>query len=95
MVIVGISGLLEFWQEKTAADAVGNLVALVQVKATVLRDGHAVEIPIEQVVPGEVSAPRPESKLLRHNDAIKATGTACRARIDQVDGPHTGLSRDV
>ncbi|MCY7389967.1 MAG: magnesium-translocating P-type ATPase, partial [Leptolyngbyaceae cyanobacterium CAN_BIN12] len=39
--IVLISGLLGFWQERGATDAVAKLLALVQVKATVLRDGQA------------------------------------------------------
>ena len=52
--IVIISGLLGFWQERGAADAVGKLLALVEVKARVLRDGEAKEIPTEKVVPGDV-----------------------------------------
>ena len=52
--IVLASGLLGFWQEHSAADAVQKLLALVQVKATVLRDGKPVQIPAEQVVSGDV-----------------------------------------
>jgi Mg2+-importing ATPase len=57
LIILGIvlaSGLLGFWQEWGAADAVAKLLALVQVKATVLRDGQPVDVPVEQVVPGDV-----------------------------------------
>ena len=54
MGIVIVSGLLGFWQEKSAADAVASLLALVRVKAAVLRNGSAVEILVEQVVPGDV-----------------------------------------
>jgi P-type Mg2+ transporter len=39
LTIVLISGLLGFWQEHGASDAVEKLLALVQVKATVLREG--------------------------------------------------------
>lgn len=52
--IVLISGLLGFWQERGATDAVAKLLALVQVKATVLRDGQPQDIPNETVVPGDI-----------------------------------------
>jgi len=52
--IVLISGLLGFWQERGATDAVAKLLALVQVKATVLRDGQAQDIPNQDVVPGDI-----------------------------------------
>jgi len=39
LTVVLISGLLGFWQEQGASNAVEKLLALVQVKATVLRDG--------------------------------------------------------
>ncbi|MCL1470545.1 magnesium-translocating P-type ATPase [Argonema antarcticum] len=54
LTIVLISGLLGFWQERGATDAVAKLLALVQVKATVLRDGQSQEIPNENVVPGDI-----------------------------------------
>ena len=54
VVIVLASGLLGFWQERGAAGAVDKLLALVHVRVTALRDGKAVEIPIEEVVPGDV-----------------------------------------
>ena len=54
LAIVLVSGLLGFGQEWGAADAVEKLLALVQIKATVLRNGQSVEVPVEQVVPGDV-----------------------------------------
>ncbi len=54
LVIILASGLLGFWQERGASDAVRKLLSLVQVKATVLRDGRPSEIPVEDVVPGDV-----------------------------------------
>ncbi|MGA7952163.1 MAG: magnesium-translocating P-type ATPase [Gloeobacterales cyanobacterium] len=54
LAIVLISGLLGFWQEQGASNAVEQLLALVQVKATVLRDGQSQEIPNEEVVPGDI-----------------------------------------
>lgn len=54
LVIVGVSGLLSFWQERGAADAVDKLLALVQIQARVLRDGREKEIPSQEVVPGDL-----------------------------------------
>ena len=54
VTIILISSLLGFWQEKGAADAFEKLLSAVEVKATVLRDGKGKEIPIEQIVPGDV-----------------------------------------
>jgi Mg2+-importing ATPase len=52
--IVLVSGLLGFWQEKGAANAVGKLLAIVQIKSSILRDGKQAEVPVENVVPGDV-----------------------------------------
>ena len=54
LVIVLGSGLLGFWQERGAADAVEKLLAIVQIKVPVLRDGTAKKIPLEEIVPGDV-----------------------------------------
>jgi len=52
--IVLISGLLGFWQEYSASNAVEKLLALVQITASVLRDGAEKEIPVEDIVPGDI-----------------------------------------
>ena len=52
--IVIVSGLLGFWQEYGASNAVTKLLALVQIKAAVLHNGKQVEIPVEDIVPGDV-----------------------------------------
>jgi len=52
--IVLVSGLLGFWQERGASNAVEKLLSIVQIKASVMRDGIAKEIPIEQIVPGDI-----------------------------------------
>jgi Mg2+-importing ATPase len=54
LVVVVVSGLLGFWQERRAADAVARLMALVRTNATVVRDGVAASIPLDAVVPGDV-----------------------------------------
>ena len=54
LAIVLISGLLGFWQERGAADAVQKLLQMVQVKATVQRDGKPADVPTEEVVSGDL-----------------------------------------
>jgi len=52
--IVIISGLLGFWQEHSASNAVEKLLAIVQINTSVLRDGKQQEIHVEEIVPGDV-----------------------------------------
>jgi P-type Mg2+ transporter len=52
--IVLVSGLLGFWQERGATQAVKKLLEAVQIRASALRDGMAKEIPIDEVVPGDI-----------------------------------------
>jgi len=54
LLIVLVSGLLGFWQEHSASNAVERLLSIVQIKASVKRDGIAGEIPVEQIVPGDI-----------------------------------------
>jgi Mg2+-importing ATPase len=54
LTIVLVSGLLGFWQEFSATNAVEKLLAIVQIKAAVLRDGSPKEIPVEEIVPGDI-----------------------------------------
>ncbi len=54
MVIVGFSGFLGFWQERRASQAVAQLLAVVQIKAMVRREGEEYEVPVEEIVPGDL-----------------------------------------
>ncbi len=54
LTIILASALLGFWQEQGAAKAVAALLALVHVKTDVLRDGQTVEVPLDEIVPGDV-----------------------------------------
>ncbi len=54
LAILLASGLLGFWQERSAANAVARLLAMIETKTTVLRDGVPVEIPLQDVVGGDV-----------------------------------------
>ena len=48
------SGLLSFWQELSAADAVAKLMGMIETKATVIRDGQDQEVPLAEIVQGDV-----------------------------------------
>jgi len=54
LLIVLISGLLGFWQEYSASNAVKKLLSIVQIKAAVFRNGESKEITVEDIVPGDV-----------------------------------------
>jgi Mg2+-importing ATPase len=49
-----VSGILGFWQERGASDAVKKLLSIVQINTTAVRNGIASQIPLEQIVPGDV-----------------------------------------
>ncbi len=63
LTIVLASALLSFFQERGAADAVERLLAIVQTKTTVLRDGRPQEISVDAIVPGDVLAYCPPRHL--------------------------------
>jgi Mg2+-importing ATPase len=52
--IVLISGCLGFWQEKGAANAVKELLAMVQITVSVRRDGLIKELASDCLVPGDM-----------------------------------------
>ena len=52
--IVLVSGLLGFFQERGATSAVEKLLSIVQIRAKAVRDGVPVEIPVDQIVPGDI-----------------------------------------
>jgi Mg2+-importing ATPase len=54
LIIVIISGLLGFWQEYSASNAVAKLLAIVQITTKVLRNGKQEDIHIEEIVPGDI-----------------------------------------
>ncbi|MGA2516760.1 MAG: HAD-IC family P-type ATPase [Thermodesulfobacteriota bacterium] len=54
LVIVLGSGFLGFWQERGAVNAVEKLLAVVQIKATVVRNGDSKEVPIDEIAPGDI-----------------------------------------
>jgi len=54
LLIVLASGMLGFWQEYGASNAVEKLLSIVQIKVSVMRDGIVKEVPLEQIVPGDI-----------------------------------------
>lgn len=54
LVIVLLSGLLDFVQERGAQASMDRLLGAVRLTATVRRDGTATEVPFDAVVPGDV-----------------------------------------
>ncbi len=52
--IVLLSSLVGFWQEWMSTNAVEKLVSMIKVTAEVHRDGMNFQIPLEEVVPGDI-----------------------------------------
>jgi Mg2+-importing ATPase len=76
--IVLASGLLGFWQERGASNAVKKLLSVVQIKAAVLRDKNSKEIPVEQIVPGDIV-------ILNAGDIIPGDGLVLESKDLFVD----------
>ena len=53
-IMVALSVGLRFWQEARADAAAERLKAMIHVTATVVRDGAAKEIPLRDLVPGDI-----------------------------------------
>jgi Mg2+-importing ATPase len=75
LTIVLISGLLSFWQENGANNAVARLLEVVKIKTSVLRDGKPVDISVEDIVPGDVvslkaGAVIPADSLILESDSL-------------------------
>lgn len=54
LFILLANGFMGFWQELNAGRAVERLQQMIQLKSNVLRDAKEIEIPIEQIVPGDI-----------------------------------------
>ena len=74
LAIILVSALLSFWQEYSAARAVAGLLAIVQITARTWRDGVLREVPIDDIVSGDVvelsagSSPPGDARLLDGKD---------------------------
>ncbi|HSW86477.1 MAG TPA: magnesium-translocating P-type ATPase [Rhabdochlamydiaceae bacterium] len=63
--IVILSGLLGFFQERGAINSLAKLMQIVESRTSVLRNGKEIDIPHEQIVPGDVL-------ILRAGDLVPA-----------------------
>jgi Mg2+-importing ATPase len=106
LAIILISSLLGFWQERGAAKAIEKLLAIVQTKATVLRDGNPKEVPADEIVPGDVIILNAgdlipgdtiilESKDLFVNEASLTGETFPAEKTARILPPATSLSQRV
>ena len=73
IAIILLSGILGFWQEKRAADAVKKLLAIVRIEVSVMRDGAERDVPAESVVPGDLC-------VLNAGDIIPGDGVVLESK---------------
>ena len=73
VLIVSLSIVLDIYQEHQAESAIDALKKSVAVTATVLRDGHPIELPVKDIVPGDVVQ-------LRAGDLVPADGFVISSR---------------
>ena len=86
LAIVVLSAAVGVWQEHAASRAVKQLMAQVATRARVLRDGAVCEIPIADVVPGDVA-------LLDAGRSVPGDGRLLEARdLFVSEAPLTGES---
>lgn len=78
LAIILISGLLSFWQENSANNAVAKLLNMVSIKADVLRDNQETSISVEQIVSGDII-------MLKAGDIIPADCLLLQSNILFVD----------
>ena len=95
MVILGLG--LRFVQETRADTAAAKLKAMISVTATVVRNGEAREIPISQLVPGDIvqlsagDMIPADVRLLSAKDLfiIQATLTGESLPVEKIEAPDT------
>lgn len=100
MVLLGVA--LRFVQESRAGRAAARLKAMIKVTATVLRDGRPVELPLRQLVPGDVvrlaagDMVPADVRLLAAKDLFTAqsalTGESLPAEKSDAPDPRTDIS---
>jgi Mg2+-importing ATPase len=89
LAIVLLSGLLSFWQENAASQAMRDLLRTVEVSVDVRRNGHLAQVRSQDVVPGDVV-------LLDTGDLVPGDCRIIETREVLVDeAPLTGESYPV
>jgi P-type Mg2+ transporter len=105
VLILLASGFLGFWQEWSASNAVAKLLRMIETRIQVLRDGIETEIPLQEVVPGDVVVLKTgdliagDSRLLTSQDlfvdesALTGESFPVEKRIDVLPFPTPLVSR--
>jgi Mg2+-importing ATPase len=96
-VMVALSVGLRFWQEARADAAAQKLKAMIHVTATVVRDGAAREIPLRDLVPGDIIKLAAgdmipgDVRLLSSKDLFVSQGTLTGESlpVEKFHGPET------
>ena len=101
LVMVGLGLSLRFVQETRADNAAAKLKAMISVTATVMRDGQPKEIPLKQLVPGDVVKLSAgdmipgDVRLISAKDLfiIQATLTGESMPVEKTDVPRSASER--
>jgi Ca2+-transporting ATPase len=78
LVVVTINALLGFYQEFQAEKTLAALKNMLGLQAAVRRDGHTVQLPVDQLVPGDIV-------ILEPGDKIPADGRIISCHTLEVD----------
>ncbi|HEY8035502.1 MAG TPA: calcium-translocating P-type ATPase, PMCA-type [Methylobacter sp.] len=78
LVVVTINALLGFYQEFQAEKSLAALKNMLGLQAAVRRDGHTVQLPVDQLVPGDIV-------ILEPGDKIPADGRIISCHTLEVD----------
>ncbi|MDP3878112.1 MAG: calcium-translocating P-type ATPase, PMCA-type [Methylobacter sp.] len=78
LTVVVINALLGFYQEFQAEKSLAALKSMLALQAKVRRDGHSVQLPADQLVPGDIV-------ILEPGDKIPADGRVILAHNLEVD----------
>lgn len=101
MLMVGIGLVLRFIQEARADTAAARLKAMISVTATVMRDGVAREVPVSDVVPGDIVKLAAgdmipgDVRLISTKDLFVTQGalTGESFPVEKFDGPETAQGK--
>jgi Ca2+-transporting ATPase len=89
LIVVLINAVLGFSQEFQAEKSLSALKKMLALQAEIRRDGHSLELPSTEVVPGDIV-------ILHAGDKIPADGRLISANLLEVDeSPLTGESMPV
>ena len=91
--VILVNGLFSFWQEYRAEKALAALRNLLPQHTTVLRDGHAVQLPVAKLVPGDVVLLAAGDDVPADCRLIKAFGV--RVNTANLTGESKPMARDA